>query len=187
MSAKMFGESGSRIIGRSGRIALPRATVANAAAMTSMHSSIGRSRVTSFLSRTTRPERPCSAITISIGCPDGAARANFGAHTLRLARPCVHGTPQCSRTGQESSIAFAANFGETLEAQSVGDTNPGAHVDLVTEHGRTLIVDLVPERHPGQLFAGALGSKHIPMRRSGVLHPAQVDHVIDVRPLIEIG
>src|SRR3954470_7553093 len=167
-------------------MAFPRATVAHAPAMASIHSSIGKSLTTSSRSSTTRRFCSSSLIAISLVCRHGAARTHLGTDPLRLAGARIDRTPKRSRTRENAVVVATPNLGESLEAQSIGDAHPSANDDLVAENRWTEIIDLMPERDPCDLRQCTVRREVRPMGRRRVLHPLQVDDVVHVRPLVEL-
>ena len=67
------------------------------------------------------------------------------------------------------------------------DADPGAHDDFVVEHGGTEIIDLVAQRDPRDLGMCTVGGERCPVRCCRVLHPSEIDDVVDVRAIVEIG
>src|SRR5262249_34111049 len=76
---------------------------------------------------------------------------------------------------------------EAVEARASGVADPGAGLDHVAELERAEVVDLVPQRDPRPGRALVRRKARVPVRRPGLLQPADVDHVVDVAVLVDVG
>jgi hypothetical protein len=74
-----------------------------------------------------------------------------------------------------------------LEADAARGPDPGSGDDLIPEHRRPLLIDLMPHHYPEQLCLRFSGRGRRPVRYGGVLHPAHVGDVVHVAELIDVG
>lgn len=127
------------------------------------------------------------AIVMSLSALHRKPRPQFRANRRRPSCPGIHRTPdrQCLR--ENAAVARANKFGMAFEADAARCSDPCSGDDPVSEHGRPLVIDLVPHHHPEQLCLIRGGGVGGPMRNGGVLHPAHVGNVVHVPELIDIG
>lgn len=74
-----------------------------------------------------------------------------------------------------------------IEAESFGQADPGAKDDGIAFFGCGFVVDLVAENHPDDFGFHGVGGEFIPMGDGGILHPAEVDDIVDMAQGIDIG
>jgi len=113
--------------------------------------------------------------------------ADFGRHAGGPGGFGVDWDPQGSGTGEELVVTAAADLGQPLEGEANSLANPCAEQDLFTQRGRALVVDFMTAHHPANGVASIGRSDGAPVGNRDLLNPSQVDHIVDVVLLVDVG
>jgi hypothetical protein len=98
----------------------------------------------------------------------------------------INRAPNRTGPGQNTQIGGAPKLGMAFKSPSRGRANPGTPNDLITQEGCSLVIDLVAHYNPQQLSLIYLWSFGAPVGYGQILHPTQVDHIVDVPQLIDV-
>ena len=112
---------------------------------------------------------------------------HFRRDARRPASLLIDGTPERARLRQELAIALPADFGKSLESKPARVAYPCAKHDFVAKRGRRLVVDLVAQHDPADGGLRFATGDRSPMRGGNILDPAQVNGVVNVILLVNVG
>ena len=88
---------------------------------------------------------------------------------------------------QEPAIALAPDFGKPFEREPTGFAHPCAKQDFVAKRGRSLVVNLVAQHDPAdRVLRLATGDRSL-MRGGNILDPSQINGVVNVILLVDVG
>jgi len=83
--------------------------------------------------------------------------------------------------------SLAPNFGEAFEGEPSGCAYPCAKHNFVAKHGRRLVVDLVAQHNPANGILCFTPGDCSPMCGGNILDPPQVNGVVNVILLVDVG
>jgi len=107
-------------------------------------------------------------------------------YARRPARRQVDQAPCRDRLSADLAVR-AVNPHIAHEARPGTSSDPGSGLGLFPGQQRTPIVDLVPQNHPGPAALRLFRSSMAPVGRGHFLDPADIDDIVDVAVLVEIG
>ena len=114
-------------------------------------------------------------------------RAQFWRHTRRSAGRGADRTPKRSRFRKQLLISLARYFGVSFKGETRCFADPRPQEDFVTGQGGNLVINLVSQHDPGDAGLRFSRRRRTPMCRRHVLHPAEVDGIVDVPHLVDVG
>src|SRR5262245_1310 len=99
----------------------------------------------------------------------------------------VHRHPDAAARDHELVVPGAADLHESLAGDRTGRPDPGPADDRVTEERRRFVVELVAGDDPRKPFEIGRCGGSLPVRARHLLYPAEVDHVVDVIEVVDVG
>ena len=113
-------------------------------------------------------------------------RAQLRGHACRPAVRCADRTPERARLGEELSVRVTPHLRVPFERQPRGFADPRAQQHLIAGQRRSLVINLMSQHDPGDAGLCFRRSDRLPMRGRDILHPAEVNGVIDVSQLVDV-
>src|SRR5688572_9628832 len=99
----------------------------------------------------------------------------------------IQGGVNAPAPGQQPVIVDPADLDEALPGGPGGLAHPGAGYQPLPDECRGFVVDLVPGHHPVDSGLELGRCLRVPVRLGGLLHPAEVDHVVHVALAVDVG
>src|SRR5947207_1881732 len=98
----------------------------------------------------------------------------------------IDGTPERARLREELAIALTPDLGEPFKREASGFADPCAKNDFVAERGGCLVIDFVAQHDPTDHLLRFGTGDCSPVGGGDILHPAQVNGVVDVILLVDV-
>src|SRR5438309_7124450 len=113
--------------------------------------------------------------------------AELGGEAGGFSSADINRHPERARLSEKLFVDLTADFGEAFELQPTGLADPRAQDNLLPERSRKSVIDLVPQHDPADGGLRLRARERFPMRGRNILDPAQINGVVHVLLLVDVG